>query len=113
MLSFFSAIEACQIELSALFPPLVPDSPPLSATEIAKRDALRAEIEKSGDILGVVGNSTFFFSPYWYDFGADVDMVGLKEGVTQIVQTFGDKLVAFKFPPRTANKLQGFLDYCA
>lgn len=37
---------------------------------------------------------------------------GLKDGVARIVRTFGDKLLAFKFPPRTAQKLQGFLDYC-
>lgn len=37
---------------------------------------------------------------------------GLKEGIARIVRTFGDKLLAFKFPPRTAQKLQGFLDYC-
>jgi nucleoporin NDC1 len=38
--------------------------------------------------------------------------IGLKEGVARIVRTFGDKLLAFKFPPRTARKLQGFLEYC-
>ena len=28
----------------------------------------------------------------------------------RIVRTFGDKLVAFKFPPKTAMKLQAFMD---
>ncbi|KAJ7646827.1 nucleoporin protein Ndc1-Nup-domain-containing protein [Roridomyces roridus] len=37
----------------------------------------------------------------------------LKEGVARIVRTFGDKLRAFRFPPRTAARLQGFVDYCA
>ena len=29
----------------------------------------------------------------------------------QIVRTFGEKLAAFKFPPRVARQLQGFVDY--
>lgn len=29
----------------------------------------------------------------------------------KIVTTFGDRLAAFKFPPRIARKLQGFVDY--
>ena len=35
----------------------------------------------------------------------------IKEGVVQIVRTFGEKLSAFRFPPRVAKKLQGFVDY--
>ena len=35
----------------------------------------------------------------------------IKEGVVQIVRTFGEKLAAFKFPPRVARQLQGFVDY--
>lgn len=35
----------------------------------------------------------------------------LKEGIARVVRTFGEKLGAFKFPPRTARKLQGFVDY--
>ena len=37
---------------------------------------------------------------------------GFKEGVARIVRTFGDKLLAFRFPPRTAQKLQPFLELC-
>lgn len=40
-----------------------------------------------------------------------VRFTALKDGVARIVRTFGDKLLAFKFPPRTARKLQGFIDY--
>jgi len=36
---------------------------------------------------------------------------GLREGVAQIVRTFSDKLLAFKFLPRTARKLQGFQEF--
>ncbi|KAJ7344048.1 nucleoporin protein Ndc1-Nup [Mycena albidolilacea] len=35
----------------------------------------------------------------------------LKDGVARITRTFGDKLRAFRFPPRTAARLQGFLEY--
>jgi nucleoporin NDC1 len=35
----------------------------------------------------------------------------LKSGVADIARTFGEKLVAFKFPPRIAKKLQSFVDY--
>ncbi|KIY65317.1 hypothetical protein CYLTODRAFT_400625 [Cylindrobasidium torrendii FP15055 ss-10] len=36
---------------------------------------------------------------------------GFREGIARVVKTFGTKLSAFKFPPRVARKLQGFLDY--
>ena len=39
-------------------------------------------------------------------------ILGLKDGIARIVRTFGKKLLAFKLPPRVAQKLQGFLDYC-
>ena len=35
----------------------------------------------------------------------------LKDGLVRVVRTFGDKLAAFRFAPRTAKKLQGFVDY--
>ncbi|KAF9466851.1 nucleoporin protein Ndc1-Nup [Collybia nuda] len=92
MLSFLSAIEEYQVEISALYVP-PPQDKPLSAHETDEREALREEVERAGDILRFVGD-------------------GLKEGVARIVRTFGDKLLAFKFPPRTAQKLQGFLEYC-
>jgi nucleoporin NDC1 len=35
----------------------------------------------------------------------------MKEAVVRIVQTFGPRLTAFRFPYRIAQKLQGFADY--
>ncbi|KAI0300488.1 nucleoporin protein Ndc1-Nup [Multifurca ochricompacta] len=35
----------------------------------------------------------------------------MKEAIVRIVQTFGSRLTAFRFPPRVAQKLQGFADY--
>ena len=37
---------------------------------------------------------------------------GLKESIGRIVRTFGNKLMAFKFPPAVASGVQGFMDYC-
>ncbi|KAJ3747284.1 nucleoporin protein Ndc1-Nup [Lentinula detonsa] len=92
MLSFLSAVEEYQIEVNALYKAPSSDANP-SPTEIQESEAQRVEVEKGTDSLGLVGNA-------------------LKEGVAQIARTFGDKLLAFKFPPQTARKLQGFLDYC-
>ena len=41
----------------------------------------------------------------------DVCCTAIKEGIVQIVRTFGEKLSAFKFPPWVTKKLQGFVDY--
>ncbi|KAF7369361.1 hypothetical protein MVEN_00264700 [Mycena venus] len=51
-----------------------------------------AHLEEARTVLGEVGDA-------------------LKDGVARIVRTFGDKLRAFRFPPRTAARLQGFLEY--
>ncbi|KAJ7256069.1 hypothetical protein C8J57DRAFT_1345084 [Mycena rebaudengoi] len=53
-----------------------------------------AELEEARAVLGEVGDA-------------------LKDGLALIVRTFGDKIVAFRFPPRTAARLQEFVDYCA
>ncbi|KAF5389266.1 hypothetical protein D9757_003532 [Collybiopsis confluens] len=91
MLSFLSAIEEYQVEVNARYKAPSNDDN-LSPKEFQQREWTRIEVEKAQDALGLVGNA-------------------LKEGVADIVRTFGDKLSAFKFPPQTARKLQGFLDY--
>ncbi|KAF7377261.1 hypothetical protein MSAN_00146400 [Mycena sanguinolenta] len=53
-----------------------------------------AHLEEARGVLGEVGGA-------------------LKDGIARIVLTFGDKLRAFRFPPRTAARLQGFVEYCA
>ncbi|KAF9002241.1 nucleoporin protein Ndc1-Nup [Cyathus striatus] len=53
-----------------------------------------SERERGVEVLGEIGDS-------------------LKEGTALIVRTFGDKLLAFKFPTGVAGRVQGFLDYCA
>ncbi|KAJ3895442.1 nucleoporin protein Ndc1-Nup-domain-containing protein [Lentinula edodes] len=92
MLSFLSAIEEYQMELNTLYKAPSPDAD-LSPKELQEIEAKRIEVEKAHDALGLVGSV-------------------LKEGVARIARVFSDKLLAFKFPPRTATKLQGFLDYC-
>ncbi|THV00300.1 hypothetical protein K435DRAFT_751333 [Dendrothele bispora CBS 962.96] len=88
LLSFLSAVEEYQVEINALAQP-ASDGQLLTQKEMEKKE----DIEKASMVLGFVAD-------------------GLKEGITNLVRTFGDKLLAFKFPPRTAKKLQGFLDYC-
>lgn len=94
LLSFLGAIEEYQKELNTLHP--IPTSPEdiqkLSPKESADIAEVTIEVTKAGDVLSEV---------------SDV----LKDGVVRIVRTFGDKLAAFKFPPRIARQLQGFIDY--
>ena len=37
---------------------------------------------------------------------------GLRECIGRIVRTFGDKLMAFRYPPAVASGVQAFMDYC-
>ncbi|KDR79388.1 hypothetical protein GALMADRAFT_63284 [Galerina marginata CBS 339.88] len=87
MVSYLSAIEEYQVELTAS-----QKSASSSILSDSERQTLIMEHEKSQEILCFIGD-------------------GLKEGIGRIVRTFGDKLTAFKFPPRIAQKLQAFLDY--
>jgi len=95
LLSFLSAIEEYQDEIKAKYK--VPVSEELTAAgmdakEVEARVLIGIEVVKAGETLGEVAGA-------------------LKDGIARIVRTFGDKLLAFKFPPRTAGKLQGFIDY--
>ncbi|KAF4584895.1 hypothetical protein EYR40_001720 [Pleurotus pulmonarius] len=92
MLSFLSEIETYQKEVNALYTP-PPTNVRLSVKELDESEFVRGQVERAGEVLGEVGDA-------------------LKDGVASIVRTFGDKLLAFKFPPKTASKLQGFMDYC-
>lgn len=92
-LSFLSAIEDYQIEVNAKYTPPTPDELSRGDTKILEeKERMRLEVARAGDVLVVVSDA-------------------LKTGVANISRTFGDKLVAFKFPPRTARKLQSFVDY--
>ncbi|KAG1726683.1 nucleoporin protein Ndc1-Nup [Suillus lakei] len=92
-LSFLSAIEEYQIEVNAKYTPPTPDELSQCGTKILEeKEMMRIEVARAGDVLVVVSDA-------------------LKTGVANISRTFGDKLVAFKFPPRTARKLQSFVDY--
>ncbi|EFI26696.1 hypothetical protein CC1G_15467 [Coprinopsis cinerea okayama7 len=117
LLSFLQAVEDYQAEIVKKYsPPPLPSTQPRGAgsgsfetsdggqeqgeeeagptkKELEERRAMEAELEKATDLLGYVGD-------------------GLKDGIARIVRTFGDKLTAFRFPPRTAQKLQTFMDFC-
>lgn len=93
ILSFLTAIEEYQTEINALYtPPSSDDIKQLSKQELAERLRLGVEVAMAGEVLSEVGDA-------------------LKDGIMTIARTFGEKLTAFKFPPRTARKLQGFVDY--
>ncbi|TFK23884.1 hypothetical protein FA15DRAFT_687725 [Coprinopsis marcescibilis] len=104
LLSYLTALEEYQVEILTKYsPPPLPqpqlnedgelEAPVLSPKEREARQALLAEVDKATDLIAHVSD-------------------GLKDGVVRIARTFGDKLSAFKFPPRTAQKLQGFVDFC-
>ncbi|EIW56161.1 uncharacterized protein TRAVEDRAFT_172114 [Trametes versicolor FP-101664 SS1] len=92
LLSFLTALEEYQAELTAAHTPAPPSSEKASPREAAEREMLAMEAARAGEVLGVVSDA-------------------IRDGIVQIVRTFGDKLSAFKFPPRIARKLQGFVDY--
>lgn len=63
MLSFLSAIEEYQVEINALYTPPRPEEA-LSSKELVKKEALRIEVERSGETLGLVGTGMWFLSLY-------------------------------------------------
>ncbi|KAH8078741.1 nucleoporin protein Ndc1-Nup [Cristinia sonorae] len=94
--SFLLAIEEYQSELLASNSKIANVSPgeraQMSKQELALLERSLEDFGKATEVLNEVGDA-------------------LKAGIVQIVQTFGHRLAAFKFPPRIANKLQGFVDY--
>ncbi|KAI0828520.1 nucleoporin protein Ndc1-Nup [Trametes gibbosa] len=93
LLSLLTALEGYQAELNVSYALPPPDQlEKLSSGEVANREMLAMEAARAGEVLGVVSDA-------------------IKDGMVQIVRTFGDKLAAFKFPPHIAKKLQGFVDY--
>ncbi|GJE99489.1 nucleoporin protein Ndc1-Nup [Phanerochaete sordida] len=93
LLSFLAAVEEYQSEIVAQHPlPSPEEMGQLSPKEAAEKQELALDLARAGDALSEVADP-------------------LKDGIVRIVRTFGDKLSAFKFPPRIARKLQGFVDY--
>ncbi|KAG6860815.1 hypothetical protein C0995_007316 [Termitomyces sp. Mi166 len=92
MLSFLSAIQAYHSEVRSKYIPPVQDKV-YTPEQIAEAEAIRVDVERACDVLDYLGEY-------------------LRAGIARIVRTFGDKLLAFKFPPRIAEKLQPFMEYC-
>lgn len=93
LLSFLAAVEEYQAEISKTHVTPSPEElQNMSAKERQEKERLMTELEQAGQIFAEVND-------------------GLKEGIVHIVRTFGDKLAAFRFPPRIAQKLQGYVDY--
>ncbi|EED82559.1 predicted protein [Postia placenta Mad-698-R] len=91
LLSFLAAVEEYQAEISKTHVTPSPEElQNMSAKERQEKERLMTELEQAGQIFAEVND-------------------GLKEGIVHIVRTFGDKLAAFRFPPRIAQKLQGYM----
>jgi nucleoporin NDC1 len=110
---FLTTIEEYHTEINASYIPLSPDEQQqLPAKDLQSREASRIEVENGGDVADGMSFSSFFKTSR-LECGlifllVTFMIIALKEGVVRIVRTFGEKLFAFKFPPRTAYKLQGF-----
>ncbi|EIN05466.1 hypothetical protein PUNSTDRAFT_74324 [Punctularia strigosozonata HHB-11173 SS5] len=93
--SLLTAIEEYHAEITKTYAPpaLSPEEEAaLPLNQLRERDAQAQEVAKASEHMAVVSDA-------------------LKDGLLRVVRTFGEKLSAFKFPPRIARKLQGFADY--
>lgn len=99
------AVEEYQIVINALYIPLPPyEQRQLSAKELLKGlriDALSVVVD--GTCFSVFEDRNANLFGYFYTV--------LLKGVMRVARTFRDKLFVFRLPPRTANKLQGFINY--
>ncbi|OJA18737.1 hypothetical protein AZE42_12235 [Rhizopogon vesiculosus] len=110
-LSFLSAIEEYQVEVNAKYIPPTPEELSQGNAKILEgKETIRIEVARAGEVLSVVSDGVSSLSLTQTNFDKST-FTALKMGVSNISRTFGDKLVAFKFPPRTARKLQSFVDY--
>jgi len=92
MASFLIAIEEYDAEVRKQFnEPTDQQKQALSPEESVQLDLKRQEIEKAEEVLHVLSDA-------------------LRSSIGRIAGTFGDKLLAFKFPSRTSQKLQPFLE---
>ncbi|KAJ2916680.1 hypothetical protein MD484_g3740, partial [Candolleomyces efflorescens] len=92
IVSFLFAVEDAQAELLKGIVP--PDAGANTDGGEGADDEEREEREKGSEAVSYVGDA-------------------LKDSLARIVRTFGDRLTAFRFPPRVAGKVQGFMDFCA
>jgi nucleoporin NDC1 len=93
--------------------PTLSASDTLSPQELLDRESARIELEKAQETLLDVRDGVFSTVVIiWLFRMANFLFIclALKDAVARIVRIFGRKLVAFKFPVRTAERLQPFLD---
>ena len=107
MVSLLSAVEGYRGEIDCQSQRAQSESTPKGQASL---HAFAVEATKSKEILSYMedGESSSRQSRF-LPFNALPP--GLREGIARIVRTFGDKLLAFKFPPPVAQKLQTFLEY--
>jgi nucleoporin NDC1 len=62
-LSFLSAVEEYQVEINTLYtPPSEEERHNLPTKQLEAREALRIQVEKAGDVLGVVADGMCIFA---------------------------------------------------
>ena len=111
-LAFLDAVEDSQVEINAKDPKPSNDVlKTMNSKDLEELARIQHEVAKASEILGRVSGGEFYSRSISFFEELIVLFVALKDGVVRIVRTFGDKLLAFKFTPRTARKLQGFIDY--
>lgn len=115
LLSFLGALEEYQEDLNKKYAlPPAEELTGLSAKEVAQKETLAMEAARASEVLGVVSDGELrCMRRLWVGLTLRLGVapLAIKDGVVLIVRTFGDKLAAFRFPPRIAKKLQGFVDY--
>ena len=114
-LSFLIALEEYQVEVTKLYvPPTLDEIIQRDFKVLREKERTRVEVAKATEAIGIISDRTLLLGSH-PPCMADVSFVSwrsaLRSGVANIAWTFEKKLVAFKFPPRIAQKLRSFVDY--
>ena len=85
----------------------------LTALEDAQKEiASPDDADDAARAADVYGGAADGMTIFWIAcFLSLMDLAAMKEAIVIIVQTFGHRLTAFRFPNHVAQKLQGYADY--
>ncbi|TDL20508.1 hypothetical protein BD410DRAFT_899434 [Rickenella mellea] len=93
LLSFLTALEAYQTELNATYSKLMAnENDEMSIDEKNRRELLRVDLALASGWIEDLASS-------------------LRTGIGLVVRTFGDRLMAYRFPQDAASRLQAFVDF--
>jgi nucleoporin NDC1 len=108
LLSLLAALE----EYHASLAPTSRTPDELAALPLADRARATREAEEASlasEVVGPLLVGELAYPPCSRARSANF-WTAVKEGVSRVVRTFGDKLAALKFAPKTAARLQAFVD---